>query len=72
MKSIISLLGIALLAVGILALAYQGITYQQEDKIAQLGQVTVSAEHPKTIYFPPVLGGICALAGLVLVVVGRK
>ena len=72
MKSIISILGIVLLVVGIVTLTYQGFTYTKEEKVAQIGEVTITAEHPKTVYFPPILGGLCLVAGLVLVVVGRK
>ncbi len=72
MKSIISILGIVLLIVGIVTLTYQGFSYTKEEKIAQIGEVTITAEHPKTVYFPPILGGLCLVAGLVLVVVGRK
>ena len=72
MKSILTLLGILLLAGGILSLSYQGFTYTKQEKIAQIGEVTVTADHPKTVYFPPLLGGLAVLAGLVLVVVARK
>ncbi len=72
MKSVITVLGVVLLLFGIVTLTYQGFTYNKQDAIAQIGQVTITAEHPHTIYFPPILGGLCVLAGLVLVVVGRK
>lgn len=72
MKSVLSILGILLLIGGIAALCYQGFTYTKQEKIAQIGEVTVTAEHPKTVYIPPLLSGICILSGLVLVVVARK
>lgn len=72
MKSILSLFGILLMIGGIVALCYQGFTYNKQEKIAQIGEVTVTAEHPKTVYIPPILGGLCVLSGLVLIVVARK
>jgi hypothetical protein len=72
MKFILTLLGILLLVGGIVTLTYQGFSYTKEEQIAKIGEVTITAEHPKTIYFPPILGGLCMVAGLVLVVVGRK
>ena len=72
MKSITSLLGIALILLGIATLAYQGVTYTQREKVAQIGNVQVSANVEKTIYFPPILGGLSLLGGIVLVAVGRK
>lgn len=72
MKSITSLLGIVLVLLGIGTLAYQGVTYTQREKVAQIGNVQVSADVEKTIYFPPLLGGLSLLTGIVLVAASRK
>ncbi|MDR3476466.1 MAG: DUF3185 domain-containing protein [Gammaproteobacteria bacterium] len=72
MKSITSLIGLILIIVGIVAFAYQGITYTQREKVAEIGNLKITADTEKTIYFPPVLSGLCLVAGLVLVVIGRK
>lgn len=72
MKSLTSIIGIILIIVGILALAYQGITYTQQEKIAQIGDLKITADTQKTVYFPPILGGLSIVAGIVLVLVGRK
>lgn len=72
MKSTISIVGIILIVVGIFTLAYQGITYTQQEKIMQIGDLKVTADTQKTVYFPPILGGLALVAGVVLVVVGRK
>ena len=72
MKSIISLVGIILIVVGIGALAYQGFTYTKHEQVAQIGDVQITANTQKTVYFPPILGGLSLVAGIVLVVIGRK
>ncbi len=72
MRSITSLLGIVLVLLGIGTLAYQGITYTQQEKVAQIGNVQVSANVEKTIYFPPILAGLSLVAGIVLVAASRK
>jgi hypothetical protein len=72
MKSILSIVGIILIIVGIATLAYQGISYTQREKIIQIGSVEVTADTQKTIYFPPILGGLSFVAGIILVVVGRR
>jgi len=72
MKSLMTVIGICLIVIGVLALAYQGITYTKQEKVAQIGNVQISADTQKTVYFPPVLGGLALVAGVVLVVVGRK
>lgn len=72
MKSTLSTLGIILIIIGILALGYQGITYTKQEDIAQIGDIKITEEKQKTLYFPPILGGLTLVAGIVLVVVGRK
>jgi uncharacterized membrane protein len=72
MKSIISVIGILLILAGIGVFAYQGFTYTKQEKIAQIGDVNITADTQKTVYFPPIVGGLALVAGLVLVVVGRK
>ena len=72
MKPSINMIGVLLIIVGIVTLAYQGFTYTKHEKVAQIGDVQISADTQKTVYFPPVLGGLSLVAGIVLVVVARK
>lgn len=71
MRSITNIFGIILIIVGILLLAYRGVTYTQKEKVAQIGSLEVTTNSQKTIDFPPVLGGLSLVVGVVLVVVGR-
>lgn len=71
MKSITTIAGIILIVVGILALSYQGFYYTKREKIAQIGEINVTAETQKAIEFPPILGGLCLVAGIALVIIGR-
>jgi uncharacterized membrane protein len=68
----ITLIGIALILLGIVAFAYQGITYTSREKIIDIGPLQATAETKKTIPLSPVLGGLALLGGIVLVVVGAK
>ena len=72
MKSFVALVGIFLIIIGIAAFAYQGFTYTKRESVAQIGNVNVSADTQKTVYFPPYLGGISLVAGIILVIVARK
>jgi len=72
MKSITNLLGILLILFGIITLAYQGFTYTKKEKVAEIGSIQITADTEKTVYFPPLVGGACLIAGIVLVIVGRK
>jgi len=66
------LIGIALIILGIVALAYQGITYTTREKIVDIGPLQATAEKEKTVPLPPLLGGLALAGGVVLVVVGSK
>jgi uncharacterized membrane protein HdeD (DUF308 family) len=68
----IMLLGVVLIVIGVLALAYQGITYTTREKVIDLGPLKASVEKQKTIPLPPVLGALALAAGVTLVVVGNK
>jgi hypothetical protein len=72
MKSGSSMLGLVLVVLGVLALAYQGITYTTHKKVLDLGPIQATEEQHKTIPLPPVLGGLALLGGVILIVAGRK
>ena len=68
----ITLVGIALIVLGIVAFAYQGITYTSREKIIDIGPIQATADTKKTIPLSPLLGGLVLAGGIVLVVVGAK
>jgi uncharacterized membrane protein len=67
-----TIIGIALIILGIVALAYRGITYTQREKIVDIGPLQATADRAKTIPLPPILGGLSLVGGIVLVIVGSK
>ncbi len=71
MKSI-TMIGIALLVLGALALAYQGINYTRTEKIFDVGPIHATAEKHERIPLPPVVGGLALVGGIVLLVVGAR
>lgn len=66
------IVGIILIVIGIIALAYGGFTYTTREKVIDAGPLQVSADREKTIPFPPILGGICLVGGIILVLAGNK
>ena len=67
-----TLVAIVLIVLGVLALAYQGITYTTRDKIVDLGPLKASVDKQKTIPLPPILGAVALAGGVVLLVVANK
>ena len=72
MKSMLTLVGILFIIMGGLSLAYQGFTYTKKEQVAHIGNLQITADTEKKVYFPPILGGLGIAVGLVLVVIGRK
>ena len=68
----ITLVGIALIVLGIVAFAYQGITYTSREKVIDIGPIHATADTQKTIPLSPFLGGLTFVGGIVLVVVRAK
>jgi hypothetical protein len=66
------ILAIILIALGIAAFAYQGITYTTREKVVDLGPIQVTAEKTKTLPLPPIVGAIAIVGGIVLLVMGSK
>ncbi|PYN47294.1 MAG: DUF3185 domain-containing protein [Candidatus Rokuibacteriota bacterium] len=68
MNNPLRIIGILLIVLGLVALAYQGITYTKSEKVLEVGPITATKETKKTIPLPPVLGGVALLGGVVLLV----
>ena len=68
----ITLVGIVLIVLGIVAFAYQGITYTTRETVIDIGPIKATADTQKTIPLPPILGGLMFVGGIVLVVVGNR
>ena len=66
------LLGIALIILGVVAFAYQGITYTTQEKVLDIGPLKATVEKEKTIPLPPIAGGLALVGGIVLVIVGAR
>jgi len=64
--------GILLILLGGLALAYQGFGYTRQEKVLDLGPIHATREDHKWVSVPPILGGLALVGGIALIVVGRK
>jgi hypothetical protein len=67
-----TLIGIVLIILGVVAFAWQGITYTTTERVVDLGPLKVDAKKEKTIPLPPVLGGLALAGGVILVAVGAR
>ena len=66
------LIGVLLIVLGVLSLAYQGFTYTKREKVLDLGPIHATTEKKETVPLPPILGVAALGAGAVLVLAGNK
>ena len=67
-----TLIGAALVVVGIIALVYGGISYTKEETIIDVGPIEATAETRERIPLPPIVGGVAVAAGVVLLIAGAR
>jgi hypothetical protein len=68
----LALVGVLLIAIGLLALVYQGITYTSRQTLIDIGPLHATADRQKTLTLPPVLGIAAVAGGVVLLIAGMR
>lgn len=67
-----TIIAFILIAIGIAAFAYEGITYTTREKVVDIGPLEITADKTRTFPLPPIVGGIALVGGIVLLVMGAK
>jgi drug/metabolite transporter (DMT)-like permease len=65
-------LGIILIVVGVIMTAFTGFTLITKKEVVDLGAIEINREEKTPIYWSPITGGLLALAGVVIIAVGKK
>jgi hypothetical protein len=68
----VSIVGVLLVVLGILALVYQGITYTKRETVIDIGPVHATADRQKTVPLPPIVGALALASGVVLLISGAR
>ena len=66
------LIGIALIVVGVLALAFGGFSYTTKERVVDLGPLKVDADKEHSVPVAPIAGVAALVGGIALVLVGAK
>lgn len=64
--------GIILIALGLVGLAWGGFTYTTREKVVDIGPIHATREKTHNVPLPPIAGGVALIGGVVLLVAGKR
>ncbi len=65
-------LGIILIGLGLLGLAWGGFTYTTREKVVDIGPIHATRDETHNVPLPPIAGAVAVIGGIVLLVAGKK
>ena len=66
------IVGLALIVIGLVALASGGVTWTRREKVIDAGPVQISRDKHERVSLPPVLGIVALVGGIVLVAIPSR
>jgi len=67
-----TMIGIVLVGIGLVAFAYQGITYTTREKVVDIGSIHIDADKTRTLPLGPIVGVVALAGGIALLVMGNR
>lgn len=64
--------GIVLVIIGAVMLIWTGFTYTKKEKVVDAGPIEISADRQKSVNWPPYLGGVLLVGGIVIIMTAKK
>ena len=64
--------GIVLVALGLIAVVWGGFNYTTRETVVDIGPIHATRDKQHNIPMPPVVGALVILAGVALLVTGKK
>jgi len=65
-------LGIILIVVGLVGVAWGGFSYTSRQRVVDVGPIHATRDKTNTIPIPPIAGALALVGGIVLVAAGKK
>ena len=65
-------LGIILIIAGAVMLIWSGISFTRKEKAVDVGPLQVSVDKKQQLTWPPYLGGVLLVAGIIFIVTDKK
>jgi drug/metabolite transporter (DMT)-like permease len=66
------ILGIILIVLGLVGLAWGGFTYTTQSKVVDIGPIHATREKTHNVPLSPIAGAIALVGGIVLLVTAKK
>lgn len=70
--NVMTIIGIILIALGVVGLIYGGITYTSTKNVVDMGPMHVQVDQKKEIPLSPIAGAGAVAVGVILMLVGRR
>jgi len=67
-----AVVGVILIIIGVIALAYGGLSFTTKEKVAEVGPLKVEKNKTHSVPLPPILGVLALIGGVALLVVSRR
>jgi uncharacterized membrane protein len=64
--------GILLVILGAVMLIWTGFTYTKKEKVVDAGPIEISADKQESVNWPPYIGGVLLVGGLVIIMTAKK
>ena len=71
-KSMNKTLGIILIVVGLIGLAWGGFSFTTREKVADIGPIHASRDKTHSVPLPPIAGALALVGGVALLVTGKN
>jgi hypothetical protein len=68
----IKILGMVLIALGLVGLVWGGFSFTTREKVVDLGPLDVTRNKTHSVPLPPILGATALIGGIALLVSGKK
>jgi hypothetical protein len=66
------MLGIILVVVGLIGLAWGGFSYTTREKVADIGPIHATRDKTHSVPLPPIAGALALVGGVALLVAGKN
>ena len=65
-------LGIGLIVIGAIMVIWTGLSYTKKEKLVDVGPIEISADKKESVNWPPYIGGLLVLGGIVIIATAKK